>query len=291
LGWEGEGAVEFETRTGNTKEPDDSWGAWSKPLTTPGKVTSEDARYFQVRVRFRKDPAASVREVNIAFVTDNLAALLTEIEVESTTTESFAEPDDKLGASGGPISGKTSDEVELTWKVDNPDKDELRYRLWYSPVGVGPGAGQWYPMLEPNQVWTKSSYTWDTSGVPEGKYRVRVELSDELANAPSRTKRHQLESFVIVVDNTAPLISGLVVNGRRATFKVTDGVGPIAHVEVAPAGTDEWQPFEPTDGVFDDATETFELDLSSIAPNGPSLLTVRAYDQENNQVVGSIWLK
>jgi hypothetical protein len=96
---------------------------------------------------------------------------------------------------------------------------------------------------------------------------------------------------VIVVDNTAPVIEGLTVNGRRATFKVTDGVGPIAHLEVAVAGTDEWLPFEPIDGVFDDNSETFELDLSTVSPAGPALLTVRAYDQENNQVVGNLWLK
>jgi hypothetical protein len=285
--WEGEGAVEFETRTGNTKEADEGWSEWSKPLLTPGKVTSEPARYFQVRARFRKDLNAYVREVNVAFVTDNLQPLITEINVESKTTESFEKPSDKLGSSGGPISGKTSDEVELSWKVENPDKDELRYRLWYSPLAIG----QWYPLLEPGQVWTKSSYTWDTADLPEGKYRVRIEVSDELANAPTRAKRHQLDSYVILVDNTAPVIQGLTVNGRRATFKVTDGVGPIARVEVAVAGTDEWLPFEPLDGVFDDNVEAFDLDLSAVAPAGPALLTVRAYDQENNQVVGNVWLK
>lgn len=291
LSWEGDGAVEFETRTGNTKEPGDSWGAWSKPLLAPGKVTSDPARYFQVRARFRKDANASVREVNVAFVTDNLQALITSISAENRTTNSFAEPGDKLESSGGPVSGKPSNEVELSWKVDNPDKDELRYRLWYSPLGMGLGAGQWYPLLEPGQVWTKTSYTWNTADLPEGKYRVRIELSDELANAPARTKRHQLESHVIVVDNTAPVIQNLVVNGRRATLKVADGVGPIARLEVAVAGTDEWFPFEPVDGVFDDPVETFDLDLSAVAPSGPALLTVRAYDQENNQVVGNIWLK
>lgn len=287
LGWEGKGQVDFETRTGNTKEPDNSWSPWSKPSNAPAKVASEPARYLQIRARFKADAAAEVREVNVAFVTDNLKALVTEIEVESTTTESFAEPDDKLAASGGPMSGKASDEIELSWKVDNADKDELRYRLWYSPLKTG----QWFPMLEPNQVWTKPSYTWDTSDLPEGKYRIRVEASDELANAPSRVKRHQLESHVIAVDNTAPVIDSVAVAGRRATLRVSDGVGPIARVEVSVAGTDLWWPFDPIDGVYDDPTETFELDLSGISPTGAALLTVRAFDQENNQVIGEIWLK
>jgi hypothetical protein len=287
LGWEGKGQVDFETRSGNTKEPDDSWTPWAKPSNAPAKVTSEPARFLQIRARFKSDAAAEVREVNVAFVTDNLKALVTEIEVESTSTESFAEPDDKLAPSGGPIGGKPSDELELSWKVDNADKDELRYRLWYSPLKTG----QWFPMFEPNQVWTKPSYTWDTSDLPEGKYRIRVEASDELANAPARVKRHQLESHVVVVDNTAPVIESMAVAGRRATIRVSDGVGPIARVEVSVAGTDVWWPFEPVDGLYDDPTETFELDLATISPTGAALLTVRAYDQENNQVIGEIWLK
>lgn len=287
LGWEGKGQVEFETRTGNTKEPDNSWSEWKKPTNAPAKVASDPARYLQVRVRFRGDAAAEVREVNVAFVTDNLKALVTDIDVETTTTESYAEPEDKLTSSGGPMGGKPNDEVELSWRVENPDKDDLRYRLWYSPLKTG----QWYPMLEPNQVWTKSSYTWDTRDLPEGKYRVRVEASDELANAPSRVKRHQFDSYVFVVDNTAPVIESLAIAGRRATLRVVDGVGPIARVEVSIAGTDQWWPFEPLDGVYDDPTETFELDLSGVSPAGPALLTVRAFDQENNQVVGEIVLK
>lgn len=287
LSWEGSGQIEFETRSGNTQEPGDSWSPWSAAMKAPGKISSEPARFLQIRARFRSDAAAELREVNVAFVTDNLKALITEIEVENTSTESFSEPNAKLSASGGPLSGKPSDDVELRWKVDNPDKDELRYRLWYSPVKTG----QWFPLLEPNQVWTKTNYTWDTSQLPEGKYRVRVEASDELANPPQRVKRHQLESHLIVVDNTAPVIQGLVVNGRRATFKVVDGIGPIARVEVALAGSPQWFPFDPIDGVFDDPEEAFDLDLSSISASGAALLTVRAFDQENNQVVREIWLK
>lgn len=284
---EGEGRVEFETRSGNTEEPDESWEAWSAPVAAPTKITSAPARYLQVRARFRQDPSAVVREVKVAFVTDNLKATITDIEVENASSRAFSEPDDKLVSSGGPMAGKPEQEVELSWEVDNPDKDALRYRLWYSPLDQG----QWFPLTEPNEQWTKSSYTWDTSDLPEGKYRVRIEASDELANAPARVKRHQLESHVIVVDNTPPVLEIIQVNGRAAQVRVTDGVGPIARLEVAVAGTDEWFPFDPTDGVFDDPSESFELDLSAVSPSGPALLTIRAYDQESNQVTGNLFLK
>lgn len=287
LGFEGDGRVEFETRSGNTEEPDDSWGPWSAPIVAPAKISSPPARYLQIRARF-SDPQAIVREVHVAFVTDNLRAVITEIEVENATSRAFSAPDGKLDSSGGPVTAKPDNEVELSWEVTNPDKDALRFRLWYSPLSQG---AQWFPLTEPHEKWTKSSYTWDTSDLPEGKYRVRIEASDELANAPSRVKRHSLESHVIVVDNTAPVIEAVQVDGRRVSLRVTDGVGPIARLEVAVAGTDVWFPFDPSDGVFDEPSESFELDLSGVVPAGATLLTVRAYDQESNQVVGNVFLK
>lgn len=63
LTWEAAGAVELSTRTGNTDKPDGTWSAWSNPLAAPGKIASPPARYFQVRARFARDPAAIVRTI------------------------------------------------------------------------------------------------------------------------------------------------------------------------------------------------------------------------------------
>jgi hypothetical protein len=54
--WQSTGTISISTRSGNTKEPDDTWSPWSRELEAAGKVDSPPARYLQVRARFAKDP-------------------------------------------------------------------------------------------------------------------------------------------------------------------------------------------------------------------------------------------
>jgi hypothetical protein len=287
LDWVSEGELEFETRSGNAEEPDDTWSAWSAKLTTAGDIQSPSARFIQLRARFNRDPNAVLTEVTVPFVTDNVRAIVTQIEFENASSKSVSSLGDKLSASGGPISGRPQQEVEIKWQVDNADKDELRYWLKYRQEGTG----DWYDILKPTEKLTKSSYSWDTSDLPEGKYRVRVVANDSLANPQQFTLEHQLDSHVVYVDNTPPELQTLTVKGRRITGVAVDGVGPISRVEVAVAGSDEWFPIAPDDGVFDEPQEGFSVDLSAIVPAGPALLTVRAFDQERNQVVRSLSLR
>lgn len=287
LSWVSEGGLEFQTRSGNTKEPDDTWSAWSTPMRQPSKIQSPPARFVQVRARFNRDPSAVLREVVVSFATDNLRAVVRSIEAEGAGSSALDPADGKLRASGGPITRKPDSEVSLRWEVDNPDKDELRFRLQYQILGTN----EWFDILEPSEKLTKSSYTWQTQDLPEGQYRVRVQVSDELSNPPDRVKQHALESHVITIDNTAPEFESLQVNGRRVRVRVVDGVSPIARLEATVAGREEWVPFAPVDGVFDEPQEDFELDLSTLSSGGPALITLRAFDQENNQVVRSVTLR
>ena len=103
-------------------------------------------------------------------------------------------------------------------------------------------------------VLTKPELDWETAALPEGKYRVRVDASDEIANPPVDATHFALESPPLTVDNTPPVFKTIGVQGRRLRAEVVDGVGPIARVEVAIDGRPEWRPVAPVDGIFDTAT-------------------------------------
>lgn len=285
LTWRSTGLIELSTRTGNTKEPDETWSEWSAGMTAAGDVKSPAGRFMQVRARFNKDANAELSEVSIPFVTDNLRATLTEISTGSGSSSSSAS--DAVKKSGGPVEKKPEAKVELKWKVDNPDKDELRYRVQYRLVGTN----TWYDLLKPNEKLTKENYSWDTSDLPEGEYRVRVVASDELSNPPDRVRRHELESAAILVDNTPPTIENLTAQARRVRGRALDGVGPIKRIEVSVAGSDEWYPFFPKDGIFDEQAEDFDADVSSFVPAGAAMLSIRVYDRANNFVVRNVALK
>ena len=111
-----------------------------------------------------------------------------------------------------------------------------------------------------------------------------VEATDELANPPDRVTRHALESGTILVDNTPPVFRALDLKGRRLTGEVVDGVGPISRIEVSVAGSDEWRPIFPRDGIFDQPAEAFDTDISSVVPPGAAIVAVRAYDTAGNMV-------
>jgi hypothetical protein len=277
LSWRAEGALELSTRSGNTLTPDGTWSAWSAGLAAPGDVKSPGARYVQIRARWAREPKAVLREVTLAFVTDNARAVVTSIEAAQRNVKR------SLGtgivASGGEAP-RPSSSIKITWKADNPDQDELRYRLSYRLDGQA----TWRELLKPGEKLTRTDYEWDTSALPEGTYRILVEVSDELANPPDRALRHSLESSTVLVDNTPPVFKALTLTGRKLGGEVVDGLGPIARIEVSLAGTDEWRPIFPTDGIFDEPAEPFDANVAALIPPGSHIVAVRAYDAAGNSV-------
>jgi hypothetical protein len=281
--WTSTGQLELSTRTGNTQEPDDTWSGWSTGLTAPGAIASPDARFFQVRARWSRDPNAVLSGITVPFLTDNLRAIVTEIEAEGLTPSLTT----GIDGSGGPITKKASTTISLKWKVENPDKDDLRYLIEYRLDGTN----TWFEILPPRETLTKTTYSWETADMPEGKYHVRVTATDSISNPPDRALSDELESGAIVVDNTPPTIPVLEAVGRRVRGTVVDGVGPIQRIEASVTGTDQWIPLSPKDGIFDEAREDFDADLTAIAPNGHAPITIRAYDHAGNFVIRNVSLK
>jgi len=163
----------------------------------------------------------------------------------------------------------------------------MRYRLKYRLVGTN----VWYELSRSHEVVTKETYDWDTSNLPEGRYRVRVTATDELANPPDRVMRDEAESGVVLVDITPPRVDGLRAQGRRVQGLAIDGVGPIQRIEAALAGTDDWLPFFPADGIFDEPREEIDFDATVLSSAGPAILAIRVYDDANNFVVQNVGLR
>jgi len=273
-------ALELSTRTGNTQTPDTTWSTWSNAITARGPITSPGARYIQVRARFVQ-PNAELQEVMVPFVTDNLRGVITDIDALGKSA--MKETKEGLAQSGGEVP-KHDATVHVAWKVENPDQDQLRYRLSYRRDGDA----NWRDMLRDGEIVTKPDYDWDTATLPEGKYRVRVEASDELANPPDQTLKHALETSGVLVDNTPPVFQTLAIAGRRLRARVVDGASQVTRVDVSidgRGGRDEWRPLAPADGVYDSQDETFDADIASIVPAGAHIVAVRAFDAAGNYVV------
>ena len=283
LSWTGTQGLELSTRTGNSEKPDATWSAWSNGMTAAAPVASPPGRFVQVRARWpRKD--AILSEVVLPFQTDNLRAIVTEV----TAHQKGATHDSKEGVTqSGSESPKHDSVVHVAWKTDNPDADALRYRVWYRKDDQT----TWRDALRPDEVLTKTELDWDTAALPEGKYRIRVEASDEMANPPDQTLTHVLDSALVLVDNTPPVFHGLTITGRRLKGRVVDGLGPIVRVEMAVDGRLEWRPLAAADGIFDTADEAIDADISALVPPGSHVVAVRAFDAAGNAVVQEVEAK
>jgi sugar lactone lactonase YvrE len=279
-GWLGTGLLEVSTRTGDTQTPDATWSPWSTPIANGDATSSPAGRFVQLRARLR-DAAATISDVTLAFVTENLRAIVTEV---SARPKGGTPRDSKEGiVQSGSDPPKHDNVMHVAWKVDNPDSDELRYRVQFRREGDQ----RWVDATRPDDVLTKAELDWDTAALQEGRYRLRVEATDEVSNPPGSVTRHTLESGPVLVDNTPPVVRTLTVQARRLRAEVVDGLGPIARVEVAVDGRPEWHPIAPVDGIYDTALEAVDLDLTPLLPPGPGahLVALRAYDAAGNFVV------
>jgi hypothetical protein len=281
LTWRGTGTVEVSTRSGDTQNPDSTWSPWSAPLAQGGAMQSPAGRFAQVRARLR-DATASLADVTLAFRTENLRAVVTEV-----VAKEHGGPPAKEGivaSGGGP--GRHDNVVHLSWKVENPDEDELRYRVQFRREGEN----RWLDATRPEDVVTKAELDWDTSALPEGKYRLRVNASDEIANPVGDVTEHALEGPPVLVDNTPPVIRSLTVQGRRLRAQVVDGLGPVIRVEAAVDGRPDWRPLAAADGLFDTADESVDTDITPLLTGGPGghIVAVRAYDAAGNFVVREV---
>ena len=280
LRWQGKGALEVTSRTGDTSLPDPTWSNWSEPIAQGALVTSPIGRYFQVRARWSADPNAELSDLLVPFVTENLRAIITEVSASPKPARDSKEGVVPSGAE--PI--KHDSGVKLVFHVDNPDGDELRYRAAFRRDGET----LWRDITRPEDVLTKNETEWDTATLPEGKYRVRVTATDELANPPETTLEHSFESAPVLVDNTPPVFRGLTIKGRRIQGHVVDGIGPIARIEVSVDGRPDWHPIAPVGGIFDTADEAIDADVHTLVPTGSHIIAVRAFDLAGNSVVADL---
>jgi hypothetical protein len=275
---EAKGTVELAFRTGPTATPDARWSDWSSWAAKRSVPSVPTNRYVQVRARgFAKGAELSL--VRIPFVPENQRALLTEVTVAPRGAPTRAKDGLIVLATDAP---KHDAIIKLSWRVENPDADALRYRVAFRKESDT----IWRELFDEDTAFTKTETEWDTSSLVEGRYVVRVEASDELANAPGKARKHLLETDAFAVDNAPPRFLLASVEGDKLHARVVDGLGPVARLEVAVDGKTKWTSLDPVDGVFDDADETFAVDLPRLAaPGVRHVLTLRAFDRAGNSAV------
>jgi len=298
LHWQGAG-VTFETRSGNTAKPDAGWNGWQALAARradktnghdareadggAGAVDSPPARYLQYRATLAA-ATARLRGVTVFYLPQNQRARITELTLAdsappvSTTTTTTT--------TAAPARAAHSATLKLRWKVENPDGDDLIYRLHFRALADA----TWRPLAGVvGDPLTKAEYDWNTDGVPDGLYVVHVAASDERAQPAERALSSGYDSVPLLIDNRKPMVRDLTARYPALQGTAQDDASPITQLEYAVDGGD-WQPFSPGDGIADQLSEPFAVQLPRLT-RGTHSVVVRATDSADNVGVADVVIK
>ena len=285
--WNGSRDLMLETRSGNTGKPDTSWSAFhhladiahpggEKGGESFGSIRSPGGRYLQYRATLPGRDSV-LKDIAIYYAPHNQRARITEVFLGDAPAP--AVPVGGTAAIVTPSAGSGrvhSSTLKLRWKVENPDNDELVYKLWFKQEGDA----VWRSLGGPDPLG-KPDYDWNTDSVADGRYVIRVWASDEKVTPADRALDHQFESPPFLVDNTKPEIVGLAASHGSVVGRAHDAASVISAIEFAIDGG-EWRPAQPDDGLLDERDEAFTIALPKSLASGPHIINVRAWDSADN---------
>jgi len=282
-------------RSGVSANPDPTWLAWTDWMpASGGSVGLPAARSLQWELDFPADAKAVpvVDRVEVAVVEVNLPPEMKDLKVEEPGVVYLGAPpptgpvieavhpdvngiftviDDSAPKNNGSTKGKKYYRAgfrTVSWKVSDPNKDPLQYRL-----EIEDRNGFSFNVRE-RIAGTQLGV--DTHALPDGTYRFRLTASDAPGNPDGAIEVSRVSRW-FTVDNTAPAAS-LRRTGDLWVVSVSDNLSPIVRAEWSRDGL-QWTALAPTDGLLDGREETFEFPAMS----GRHIVVVRVVDRQHNR--------
>ena len=302
--------VQMLARAGNIENPERAWGEW-KPFTpNSGPLGIASSRFMQWKLV--EHPHSSVGSVSVNYLPVNMPPVVDEVVVAPGTraisnqqppgqpqqvTINFPSQQQNSGVSfGQPEAGKEPlpaikerTAVTVRWSAHDDNGDDLVFTLYYR----GEGEHNW--QLLHDHVRDRF-YSFDSSLLPDGHYRIRVVASDAPSHNPGEALTGDRVSDDFVVDTTPPVVSGLEarLTGEKihASLTATDAISPVSHAEYS-IDAGRWQYVEPVGKIADSLTERFDFDAPIPAPRAGApapidahehVIAIRVFDREDNSV-------
>lgn len=298
----GRGDIKLSIRTGNTKEPDDTWSGFT---TAPAAAPA--GQYAQVRALL--GAGAALEGLSLSYLVDNRAPEIDRVEVlapgwkvtatnrEQSETRSvtfnekpFAKFLDRRGGQNPTLEerpfGKQSFDAgyrTVYAYVEDPDKDALRYRFHLGRVAADGSVKAWTLLKE----WSEEPFvSFEASRLADGEYKVRAEVDDVPTNGPVRRLSDHDTSPAFVVSHAPPRMSGAQASRAKDAVRVKLDVAaalPLTVVRCS-AGGGDWVPLDPKDGIVDGTSESFDvqMDAGAVKDSALNAVSCEVYDEALN---------
>ncbi len=252
----------LETRTGPSPYYDGGlWAGWAAAL--PGDLSyslgSAPGRYVQLRVSLPGGADEVLRSAVVRYGPPNKAPTL-----KVTAPE--------------PGSG-LHEKTEITWEAEDPDEDTIQVDI----AAQKQGESTWQEVAK---RCTGKSYEWQTKGLGDGVYRLRVSVSD-LPSRPEDAATEYVYVGPVIVDNTAPKLQmgSEPVRGKDGTtgyeLLASDAMSGVASVAWRYPETDLWYGVAASDGAYGGRFETCRVTLPAEIKPGTEV-TFRVRDAAGN---------
>ncbi len=281
----------FQTRSGNSEVPDDTWSDWSRPLTEPkgSQILSPPGRFLQYRAVMTSGTGSGtprLRKVTMAGLQENLAPQILNLQITPPARQN--DPGGNAGPGGekhkgrpqSPESGKGI--WKIAWSAGDVNADALIYDLYFR----GREEKNW-KLLE--EDLTSPGYLWKVESAPEGTMQVRVVASDRLSNPEAQALSSESVSEPFDIDHTPPSVRLTTVRQTGPTSvsvetALLDAISPI-HEASYSVNSGSWKIVFPVDEIFDSRSEQLRFTLDPLEV-GEYSLVVRAADALGNVGVG-----
>jgi hypothetical protein len=302
--WRGRGAVELQTRTGNTERPDQTWSEWSAPYraSAGAPVASPRARFIQWRAVLRSQAgaasggeAARVEGVSVAYLPRNVApeivqvttlpvgvALLPAVQVQTDPNLEASGFDAALIAPVPQVPPRRAYQrgaVAVQWQAEDRNGDTLEYAIYYRALGETD-----FHLLRENL--RENFFTVDGAALGDGRYVFRVVATDAPDNSVGAALMGERTSEPVEIDNRPPVVRAAgspaaQANGSTSiSFTAEDAGGMIRRADVSVNGG-PWRAVFPEDGIADSPSETFRLSLP-LEGRGEHIVALRVFDAGGN---------
>jgi hypothetical protein len=314
--------LEFFVRSGNTEDPGKEWSAWFGPYTSPdATIGAPAARFLQWRAVIHDGrPGDGIDWVSVAYQPKNVAPVIDGIAIQEPGARTLSpmggggvQPGNVMlkqppasnpqsGPSGMNVTPSAAPKFEMQaqatqqkgyqsvlWSAHDDNDDDLKYAVYFR----GENQREWL-LLKDNLE--QKFYSWDTTGMADGAYYLKIVASDAPSNPPDQALSAERESERFEVDNTTPTIGKIEASARGMNADRSTGVSydfqftashATSSIEKAQYSVDggEWILLKPVNGISDYKTETYSFTVRGLTP-GEHTVAVRAYDRFENVGTG-----
>lgn len=295
--------LQFQTRSGNSSEPNETWSDWSPPYQKREgeSILSPKARFIQFKVMFKTQSGKTsplLQKVSLSYLQANVSPAITDLKLFLPNEVYLKPPEQQEVIWGADVDfseqAKARDKnaslalakkvqrkgfQTITWEADDDNGDSLLFSVYIKREDES----QWRVLKE---KWTDTVYAFDTLSFPDGVYFLRVVASDIPSNPRGLEASSEKISQALIIDNSPPAIKNFqAIRGKDKLvltfqFQAEDSLSNIEEVKYL-IRPDEWRSIFPEDGICDSKQESFKTTLS-LPSDSDNLITVSVKDSQGN---------